>query len=234
MIMKIAVMQPYIFPYIGYFQLLNASDKFVIYDDVNFINKGWINRNKILVNNKENLFSIPLVKSSQNKLINETEISNDTEWKTKFLKTIKTAYSKAPFFDEASRIIQAIIQNEDRNISKFILKSLNIICEYLDIDKEIVESASVYNNSSLKNQDRIIDICLKESAESYINPIGGMELYSRKLFEEKGLKINFIKPGPVQYRQFNDNFIDSLSIIDVLMFNSKQRIKELLNEYELL
>ncbi len=227
-------MQPYIFPYIGYFQLINASDKFVIYDDVNFINKGWINRNKILVNGKANLFTIPLIKSSQNKLINEIEISESENWKSKFLKTVESSYSKAPYFNDSFAIISKIFQNNDPNISKFIFKSLNLICNYLEIETSIIESSSVYNNSGLKNQNRILDICLKENAYIYINSIGGLELYSIKSFEEKGLKINFIKPKAIQYKQFNDNFITPLSIIDVLMFNPKYKVKEFLNEYDLL
>ncbi len=232
--MKIAIMQPYIFPYIGYFQLINSSNKFVIYDDVNFIKKGWINRNRILVNGKANLFSIPLEKSSQNKLINETVISDNAIWKHKFLRTIELAYSKAPFFDDVFKLISDVIRNEEINISKFIFKSLNLICNYLEIKTEIVASSSVYNNSGFKNQFRIIDICRKENASLYINPVGGTELYSRDLFRKNEIEIKFLKSKPAVYKQFDDNFIDSLSVIDVLMFNSKENVKELLNEYELL
>lgn len=232
--MKIAIMQPYIFPYIGYFQLINAADKFVIYDDVNFIKKGWINRNKILVNGKANLFTIPLRKSSQNKLIKEIEISLTLHWKPKFLKTVESSYCKAPYFKDTFGIISSVIQNSELNISKFILNSLKSICNYLDIRTHIIESSAIYNNPNLKNQNKIIDICLKENADNYINPIGGLEIYSKQLFEDQGIKINFLKTKPIQYAQFDNNFIDSLSIIDVLMFNSKDRVKEILNEYELL
>lgn len=231
--MKIAIMQPYIFPYTGYFQLINAADKFVIYDDVNFIKKGWINRNKILVSHKANLFTIPLGKASQNKLIKDLEISENTGWRPKFLKTIEISYSKAPFFNDTFRIISAAVNYNESNLSNFIFNSLKLICNYLEIKTDIVKTSSVYDNSGLKNQIRIIDICKKENAEHYINPSGGTEIYSRKLFEENGLKINFIKSKPVLYKQFKDNFTDSLSIIDVLMFNSKENVKNFLNEYEL-
>ncbi|MEO8210397.1 MAG: WbqC family protein [bacterium] len=232
--MKIAIMQPYIFPYIGYFQLLNAADKFVNYDDVNFINKGWINRNRILVSNKANLFTIPLEKSSQNKLIKDIQISESRDWKSKFLKTVELSYRKAPYFDDAFGIISRAIQNNDSNISRFISKSLVLLCNHLEIETNIIESSSVYNNSTLKNQNKIIDICHKENSDNYINPVGGKEIYSEKKFADEGIKINFLRSKPIQYNQYNDNFIDSLSIIDVLMFNSKDKIKEFLNEYDLL
>lgn len=105
--MKIAVMQPYLFPYIGYFQLLNAVDMFVVFDDVNFIKKGWINRNNILVNRQKYLFTVPLKDASQNKLIKEVQIADDG-WQEKFLKTVAQSYKKAEFFDEAFALIEKL------------------------------------------------------------------------------------------------------------------------------
>lgn len=231
--MKIAVMQPYLFPYIGYFQLINAVDKFVIYDDVNFINKGWINRNKILVNDKENTFTIPLLKSSQNKLICDLKISNNN-WKPKFLKTITHSYKKAPYYREVYGIISEIVNSEETRLSRYIFKSLIEIKKYLDIKTEFVDSSSIYNNSHLKHWERIIDICIKEDSNHYINPIGGIELYRREIFSSNGIEINFLKSNEPHYKQFNNDFVNSLSIIDVLMFNSKSQVKNYLNEYVLI
>ena len=227
-------MQPYLFPYIGYFQLMNAVDKFVIYDDVSFINKGWINRNKILVNGEANLFTIPLKKSSQNKLIKDIEISDTGDWRMKFLKTIEVSYSKASYFRDVYPLITDIIQNTDKNISKFIFNSFKIINIYLKIETKIVESSSVYLNSELKQQERIIDICKRENAADYVNPINGTRLYSKELFLSNGIKLNFIKQKEILYKQFANSFINSLSIIDVLMFNPKSKVKECLKDYELI
>lgn len=226
-------MQPYLFPYIGYFQLLNAADKFVIFDDVNFINKGWVNRNNLLVNGKSNLFTIPLNKSSSNKLIKNIGISNQPNWKLKFLKTIQRSYSKAEFFPDVYPMISEIMENTDKDISGLIYESLTSIKNYLDITTEIIETSSIYLNSVLKKQERIIDICKKENATDYYNLSGGMHLYSKELFLENGIDLHFIKPKEISYKQFTDNFVPSLSIIDVLMFNSKDAVKKLLNEYEL-
>lgn len=226
-------MQPYIFPYIGYFQLINAVDKIVIYDDVNFINRGWINRNRILVNGKDSLFTIPLKDASQNKLINEIDVNWDPAWKNKFLKTIEQSYKKAPFYQEGLEIIEKTLNIEDLNTSNVIFNNLNVICEYLDITTELIPSSAIYQNTDLKAQERILDICLQEKANHYINPIGGLELYDKSYFESKGLKLNFIKSKPVVYKQFKNDFVPWLSMIDVLMFNSKETIQGFLNEYEL-
>ncbi|PWK26581.1 WbqC-like protein [Arcicella aurantiaca] len=231
--MKLAIMQPYIFPYIGYFQLINAVDKFVIYDDVNFINRGWINRNRILVNGKDSLFTIPLKDASQNKLIDEIDVNWDAAWKNKFLKTIEQSYKKAPFYKEGLEIIEKTFNVEELNTSNVIFNNLKVICEYLDIKTELVPSSTIYQNTDLKAQERILDICLQEKANHYINPIGGLELYDKAYFESKNLKLNFIKAKPVVYSQFKNEFVPWLSMIDVLMFNSKEKIQEFLKEYEL-
>ena len=226
-------MQPYIFPYIGYFQLINAVDKFVIYDDVNFINKGWINRNRTLNNGKESLFSIPLKEASQNKLINEIEVNWDSVWKSKFLKTLEQCYKKAPFYQEALSIIERTLQVDNKPISKVIEQNLRLICEYSNIKTELVSSSAMYQNTHLKSQERVLDICLQENATQYINPIGGLELYDTDFFNVKDIKLNFIKSKPIEYSQFKNEFVPWLSMIDVLMFNSKEKIIEFLDNYEL-
>src|ERR1039458_5451183 len=170
--MKIAIMQPYFLPYIGYFQLMNAVDKFVVLDDVNYINKGWINRNNILVNGKANLFAIPLKEASQNKLINEISVVDEAKWRTKLLKTIELSYKKAPFFAIVYPMIEEIINSGNSKISDLNYYSLVRINNYLDLNTEIVSTSSIYKNSDLKAEKRIIDICLKEHASIYINPIG--------------------------------------------------------------
>jgi hypothetical protein len=230
--MKIAVMQPYLFPYIGYFQLLNAVDKFVVFDDVNFIKKGWINRNNILVNRQKYLFTVPLKDASQNRLINEVEIA-DGDWQEKFLKTLTQSYKKAEFFDETFALIEKIVRSGESLIAKLILRSLLILKDALKLNAEIVPSSAIYNNRELKAQDRILDICKQEKATEYVNPAGGTELYDRRIFSENGVKLFFLKTQPFSYRQFGDEFVPHLSIIDVLMFNGAAGTSELLSRYVL-
>jgi hypothetical protein len=232
--MRLAIMQPYLFPYIGYFQLINAVDKFIIYDDVNYINKGWINRNNILINGKANLINIPLKQASQNKLIKEVEIFEDSKWKKTFLKTIEINYKKARFFSEIFKLIADCFEMPCKTIAELNFNTLKLSCLYLGITTELIETSSIYNNETLKGQHRILDICLQEGASHYINPIGGIDIYSKELFCENNILLNFIKPQPIYYKQFQHEFLPWLSIMDVMMFNSPEEIKNILNQYELI
>ena len=232
--MTIAIMQPYIFPYIGYFQLINAVDKFIIYDDVNFINKGWINRNNILVGGNAHLFTIPLKDASQNKLINEVELSPNDPWQKKFLKTVQQSYQKAPYYQKVFVLIEEIVNLEVKTINELAYFAMTKVSAAMGIDTEILPSSSIYNNKNLKGPDRILDICNKENATHYINPIGGMELYDKSQFEKEGIKLNFIKSIASPYPQFKNAFVPWLSVIDVLMFNSPEQISKQLEAYELI
>lgn len=232
--MRVGVMQPYLFPYIGYFQLINAVDKFVVLDDVNYINKGWINRNNILINGKSNLFTIPLKEASQNKLIREIEILNEQKWKDKLFRTIEQNYKKSPNYHLFSPCLFEILYFESANLSEYIYFSLCKINEYLGIQTIMIPSSARYNNGDLKAQTKILDICIKESADTYINPIGGVDLYDKDEFKKNNVELLFLKSNPIQYEQFNNEFVPWLSIIDIIMFNSKDRIKELLEDYTLL
>lgn len=235
--MKLGIMQPYLFPYIGYFQLIHVVDKFVVYDDVNYIKQGWINRNRIL-NHKEPLtFTVPLSKAGSFAKINEVEINQKLYegWKNKFLKTLELNYKKAPFFSESAELIHKVLsEQESKSISKLAVASLLALCNHLGIQKEFVLSSTVYNNQVLSGKDRVIDICKWENATHYINPSGGQLLYSKDNFRENGLKLSFIKSLPVEYPQLKNDFVPWLSIIDVLMFNPIEDIQSFLNKYELI
>jgi hypothetical protein len=226
--MKVAIMQPYFFPYIGYFQLINAVDTFVVYDDVNFIKKGWINRNNILVNNEQFLFTVALKSASQNKLINQISIDENSSWRIDLLKTIKLAYSKAPFFEQVFPLIQDIITKDEINISKLIIYSLNKICGFLSIKTNIIISSEIEKNNNLKGQDKIIEICKKLNATNYINASGGIALYDKNVFLDNNITLDFIKSSPIIYKQFENTFVPYLSIIDLMMFNSVEKINKFL------
>jgi hypothetical protein len=226
-------MQPYLFPYIGYFQLMHVADKFVIYDDVNFINRGWINRNRILVNKKPLMFTVPLKNASQNTLIKDLKLANIEKWKQKYLRTLEFAYKKVPYFDTVLSIIYDVINIKTTFLRDWHLEALNRVINYLEIDTRIVETSSKYNNNDLKAQNRILDICAKEKAENYINPIGGIELYNKQDFYDKSVDLFFLKSKDIHYKQFGSNFYSCLSIIDVMMFNSVTKINKMIEAYEL-
>ena len=228
--MKIAVMQPYFFPYIGYWQLINSVDIFIIYDDVNFIKRGYINRNNILINNVKHLFTLALIKSSQNKKINEILIGKNNK---KILRTIEQSYLKAPFFHDIFPIIEDIFSNKEKDLSKFLGNSLQIFSKYLDINTKFEYSSMIMNDKSLQAQDRLIEISKILNATDYINAIGGEQLYDKNAFSDAGINLSFIQTKLINYKQFNNKFIPNLSIIDVMMFNSKEDIKEMLKKYTL-
>lgn len=232
--MKLGIMQPYFLPYIGYWQLLNAVDKYVIYDDVNYIKGGWINRNRILINKEAKYFTIKLNGASSNKLINEIEVSTDKIYKKKMLKTVEEGYKKAPFFNIVFPIIEEIIENDEKNLAKYLKYSIEKICNYLEIKTELFMSSELEKDNSLKGKDKVINICKKLGATEYYNAIGGQELYSFEEFKDNGIELKFVKTEEIIYKQFNDEFIGNLSMLDILMFNSKEIIKEFLNNYNLI
>ena len=232
--MKVSIMQPYFFPYIGYFQLIANSDVFVIFDDVNFIKKGWINRNNILVNNTPYLFSMPLQNVSQNKHINEIFISDLDKWKMDLLKTISSSYKKAPFYQDVYPLIEKIISFDELNLALYIQNSLQNLCVYLNLNTKLIMSSEIVKNNDLKGENKIIDICVQLGATQYINAIGGIELYTQENFQVKNIDLKFIKSENILYQQFKNEFKPWLSIIDVIMFNSVEDTRMLLNKFELI
>jgi len=223
---RIGIMQPYFFPYVGYFQLINEVDVFVLYDDVNFFKRGWMNRNNILVNQAPHLLTIPCKKVSQNKFINEVEVNLDQKTTDKLLTKFKMAYRKAPYFDDVYPLIEDVLRAGDKTIAELSGRSIKSVVEYLELPVILKESFKHYNNRQFKKADRLIDICHREGISEYVNMVGGRELYTKNYFKERGIDLYFLIPEAVPYRQFSDHFVPWLSILDVLMFNDKKTTKE--------
>ena len=233
--MRLAIMQPYFMPYIGYFQLINSVDKFVIYDNIQYTKKGWINRNRILANGKDQLITLPIKKDSDYLNVVERELSESWDKdKSKMLNVIKASYNKAPYFQETFELISKCLNNPEANLFRFIYDSIVLINDHLEIKTPIVISSTIDADHTLKSQDKVLSLCKEQNADIYINSIGGVELYDKETFKQNNIKLNFIKSNPIQYKQFNNEFVSWLSIIDVLMFNSKEQIKEYLNNYTLI
>lgn len=221
-----AIMQPYFFPYLGYYQLVHVADTFVFLDDVNFINKGWINRNQILVQGKSSLFTIPLIGASQNKRINEISVDKGNKLMDKFFRSLETSYSKSPFFDEVFPIVKNVFDKGD-TISEIAKTSIMDVFGYLGLEKQFIHSSSVFDNHELKGADRLIDIVRKSGSEIYINPPGGRELYDADYFNKNGIELQFLNPTLSYYpQQGGGEFQKGLSMIDVLFNNSKETIME--------
>lgn len=234
--MKIAIMQPYIFPYIGYFQLINAVDKFVFYDDVNYIKGGWINRNQILLNGNKNLFTLPLKNASSFQTISDTLIHTELylKWKKKFLKSIEQSYKKAPFFEDVYILIQQIFDVKHTTIADLCIHSIKQVANYLSLEVVFESSSEKYHETKgMEKAERLINICQTNKANTYINPAGGKELYQKDTFKEQNIDLFFIENKLTPYPQFNNDFVPGLSIIDVLMFNSKENVKKILTQFTL-
>lgn len=229
----IAVMQPYFLPYIGYFQLMAAADKFVLLDDVSFIRRGWINRNRLLLDGVPHTFTVPLRGASQNRLICEIELDGERGWREKRLRTIRQAYGKAPCYARAYSLMENLIHYPSSRLDEFLLNSLREVARYLSLEVEIVSTSRIYENAHLKGQERILDICRQEQAQVYINPIGGVGLYDRARFSQQGLRLNFLRSRPVPYSQGKGEHVAGLSIMDVLMFNEPTAVRRLLAEMDL-
>ena len=233
--MKLGIMQPYLFPYIGYFQLINAVDKFIIYDDVRYIKQGWVNRNRILLHDQAFLFTVPVADNGPSRLIKDTPVSERTftRWKKKFYNTLEVAYRRAPFYDSIRSLVTEVLDTPTERIGELSRNSVVKTMDYLGIGTIVIPSSVVYLNSELKGEQRVMDICLKEKATLYMNAPGGSLLYDKRDFAKQNIQLLFINPGEMVYRQFENDFVPSLSIIDVMMFNSVSAIKGMLNNYNL-
>jgi hypothetical protein len=223
---KLAIMQPYFLPYLGYFQLMAKADVFVLYDDVHFINRGWINRNRININGAAHLLTVPLRQASQNRLICDIATSEDASWRSKILKSIQQAYARASQFSRVFPLVERIVQYPASNLADYLLHSLTALRDHLELKTDIVATSRRYGNANLKAQARIIDICLRERADRYINSIGGLDLYDRAQFEEHGLKLSFLVPELRPYAGAHTCFVPALSIVDVLMHNDPASVTE--------
>ncbi len=229
-------MQPYVFPYLGYFQLIHAVDKFVVYDDVAFIKQGWITRNRILINGQPSFFTVPVRHASSFVSIRDTGIDDGSQhrrWVEKLLKTFDNAYRRAPEFDRIYPLLETVFRRPATRVADVAVASLKAVADFLDIRPVWIESSSVYNNAHLKGQERVLAICRTEAATEYVNPSGGRALYSNAHFEAEGITLHFLEPRLVEYRQFSQPFVPWLSIVDVLMFNPRETVLSYLDRYEL-
>lgn len=232
--MKLAIMQPYFLPYVGYFQLIASVDKFVVYDDVSFIKGGWINRNNIKVQGQAKLITIPLQNGNSGVRICDVLIAGKREiWAKKMLRTVAESYAKAPYYGQVYPMFEAWLTAGIEGVSELNLRIITDICQYFGLKTEIVPTSKVYANSNLRSVARVLDICQLEGATHYINAIGGRELYSQDVFKSKGFELGFLKPVLSPYSQGKGEFVPALSILDTLMWNPEEVILEMLTTYSL-
>lgn len=232
--MKLAIMQPYFFPYIGYWQLIHAVDRIVIYDDVSYIKQGWINRNRILINGQPTYITLPLKQASSYKRICDTTTLSSPIWREKLIRSVGNTYRKAPFFSEVYPIIEKLIRYPTDNLSDYLVYQLQNFAEFLGIKTEFIATSRYYENSHLCGQERLLDICKREDASTYTNLQGGQELYDTETFSNRSIDLNFIVTHLMPYKQRGPGFVPYLSIIDMLMEIGRIEIKNHLDAFSLI
>lgn len=226
--MIIAGNQPYFLPYLGFWQLVNAADLFLIGDNYNFIKRGWIQRNRILVNGQPHFLGLEVKHITSFKKINETEfVDFDVGQK---LNTVCRAYRRAPQFDAGYALIKKILNFPERNVAEFLFHSIKAVSQYLEINTKFIKSSEIEGNDNYRREYRIFDFCKRLGGDTYINAVGGQDLYHFDDFEKHGVTLKFIRPNIRPYKQFHNEFVPGLSILDVIMFNSLDAIKNMLED----
>jgi hypothetical protein len=231
--MRLALMQPYFLPYLGYFQLMSAVEEFVIYDDVQFIKNGWINRNRILVNGQPSYITLPVERGHLGDFVNQRGFVGYADARARILGQVDAAYRRAPFFKEVRTLLKSLLELEEENVAATVGRQLAELANYLGISANFRISSSLGKyDGELAGQDRVIEVCRTLGATTYYNAIGGMELYDPSAFAKAGLELVFIRSRAGDYKQYADPFVPNLSILDVLMFNSLERVREMLEEWD--
>ncbi|MEF3083825.1 WbqC family protein [Luteimonas sp. SMYT11W] len=228
--MKLAIMQPYLFPYAGYFQLVASVDRFVFYDDVNYIKGGWINRNRLYMSGGVRWFTVHLQAASAHRKINQLHVAPDHFWRRKLLASVSDAYRKAPYFEQAYAMLADVIHSSDTSLSALARSSVIAVARYIGLQTEFVVSTERYGNEYLTGADRVLDICLREGAEEYHNLPGGTGLYAAEKFATSGVTLRFVQPALRPYSQFNRPFQPGLSALDLLMFNDRLSARRLMGK----
>ena len=233
--MKLAVMQPYFFPYLGYFQLIFASDRFVVYDDVSYIKGGWINRNRLLLDGEARFFTVPLRGASSFVPIHSVGINEQkARWRGKMVDTFRAAYRSAPYRDAGIGLLEGALASKCESIADLALASLKATLDYLGVGRELVRSSRAYDNRHLRAQARILELCRTERADVYVNAIGGVSLYRPEAFATQGCDLKFLRSSLPEYSQGPRRFVSGLSILDAIMHCGQPAVVDMLPCHELL
>lgn len=230
--MRIAIMQPYFLPYLGYWQLIAAVDCFVVLDDVNFIKGGWVNRNRVVVGGKPSWLTLPLVGASPNRLICEIDIKPDDGWRAKLQRMVAMNYAKAPHLSEGLPWFESCLERASGNLSEYLVDSVVSLCTRLGVTTEIIPSSRPFDAGGLRGSERIVDMCCRLGATYYVNPPGGKDLYSIDNFAKHGIRLEFLEPQLANAcLAAGVDGGSSLSILHLMMHNSTAALAEAIGSY---
>lgn len=233
--MTFALMQPYFFPYIGYFSLIENVDHFMIFDDTQYVKKSWMSRNRLLNTSNGCPFYVhaEIQKPVYKARLNEVLLAGGDQWKLKILEQLKNYKRIAPFYDEVKEMItDLLLSNQSKGLSEFCISSIRYLVSYLSIETEI----TIYSeeNPQLENEPEAstwgLETAKAMKASKYVNSPGGVEFILPEPFSEAGIKLGFIEPKLEAYKQGGGGFIPYLSILDVLLFNGPERTLDMIKK----
>ena len=230
-------MQPYFFPYIGYFQLINSVDRFIFFDDVQYIRHGWINRNRILKPDEgTQYFAGSLQKHSQKTIIKDIRLQEDDVWKTKIFGQLDHYKKRAEFYTQTIGLLKECLNTKETSITRFNGHCLRVVFEFLGIPFKVeISSEMDFDYSKVTGPGEwALRICEQLKADEYTNPLGGKELFNRNQFEGANIKLSFLSSVLTPYSQKRQNFEEGLSIIDVLMFNGPEETRKMVDKFEVI
>ncbi len=231
--MKLSIMQPYFFPYVGYYSLIKKTDEFIIFDTVQFIRHGWIERNRILKPNEGwQYIQVPLVKNKREVLINELEIRNSEPWRDKLKAQLHHYKKRAPYYSDCMDVIDSCIALQTDSIVELNEKILKVTCQYFDIkfESQIFSKMDLVINEVKEADEWALNISKAMGAKEYINPPGGKDFFNKEKYLQNDIELTFLGNNIQQYKQRRETFEPGLSIIDLMMFNDVTSINELIDD----
>jgi hypothetical protein len=234
--MRLALMQPYFFPYLGYFQLICAVDRFILFDDVQYIQRGWINRNRILKPVEGHQYiQMPIAKHGSAALIKDVEAVPGHKWKTRILRQVEHYHTSAPFYPAVRALLTDCFAFDGLNVARLNGHCLRLVCSYIGIEPDIELSSRMgLDYMGIAGPDEWgLTVSEQLGACEYVNPVGGVAFFDAAKYAEHGVKLTFLTPSLPPYDQRRDAFEPSMSIVDVLMFNSPDRVRAMLDDYKL-
>lgn len=231
--MTVAIFQPYFLPYLGYWQLLAMADVFVVYDNIEYTKKGWINRNRFLQGGSDAYFTVPIKKASDYLTVAERQVAGNFD-RDKLLRALAASYRQAPEFDAVFPLVERIVRAPLGNLFAYVHNGLTEVARFLSIATPMVISSTIAIDHTLKAEQKVLALCRAVGADRYVNPIGGRELYAPAAFGAAGIRLDFVKTRPITYPQLGGPFVANLSILDVLMFNSQSAVRSMLSEVDVI
>lgn len=229
--MTLAANQPYFLPYLPYWQLIRCADLFLLADDYAYIRSGWVNRNRILVSGKPQYLRLEVCSNPESRLIRDRLLMAHPDKLRKKLRTLQMAYHKAPCFEEGYALAERILRYPERNLALFLEHSIREVCAYLDIRTPIGRTSDLPGNDRFKREERVYDQCRRVGADTYVNAIGGQDLYHFDEFAARGIRLRFIKSGLPPYPQGKGPFVERLSILDAIMYTPREQLTGMLDDY---